>query len=201
MSAALSENSTTPKMGDDSLSNGINPAQKSGSSESSEELLHHPFPSFDHSSLVVQPYRQEAVMDVEYQERKMPMCPLSLLIVILNKNIVIPSLIASRMPPGLFFYLSRIVLQQKLLKLMLHLHAWSSSRPSHETTTEGEKLYQKTQEILDMEGEQGMSSLSFFGMHLPPSRVFEIYFSMVTSPRALIRPDIRRTHLSGDPSP
>ena len=91
MSAALSENSTSPKMGDDSLSNGINPAQKGGSSESSEELLHHPFPSFDHSSLVVQPYRQEAVMDAEYQERKMSTYPLSLLIVMLNKNTVVSS--------------------------------------------------------------------------------------------------------------
>ena len=76
MSLSLSENATAPGLLQDGMQARMSPHETNDagagmlSSDLSEDNLHHPFSAFDHSTVVVQPYRQEAAMDAEYQERK-----------------------------------------------------------------------------------------------------------------------------------
>lgn len=59
-------------------------------------------------------------------------------------------------------------LHQMLLNLLLEFHAWSTSRPDHESAVAGDTLFEETQALLSREKEQGMSP-SFFGTRLSAS--------------------------------
>ena len=54
-------------------------------------------------------------------------------------------------------------LHEKLLELILELHAWSTSRPELESTAAGDILVDEAQSIINTEREQGMLSI-LFGM-------------------------------------
>ncbi len=52
------------------------------------------------------------------------------------------------------------------LALILKFHAWSTSRPEHESEVAGDALYGETQAVQSTEKEQGMFIFSFGMLHL-----------------------------------
>ncbi|KAI5120084.1 hypothetical protein M0805_001241 [Coniferiporia weirii] len=48
---------------------------------------------------------------------------------------------------------------QQLLEFLLEFHAWSTSRPELESATAGDALFEETQAILNVEGEQESSRI------------------------------------------
>ncbi|KDQ58435.1 hypothetical protein JAAARDRAFT_128837 [Jaapia argillacea MUCL 33604] len=105
------------------------------------DIVSDKFPEFDHRSVVVNPFDEEAKRDTEFHQK----------------------------------------LNEMLLDLMMEFHAWSTARPAQEANQAAETLEREIKAIMDLEKEQGRSSLqsssvAFFGRPLFRSHVPLSYF-------------------------
>ncbi|OBZ67771.1 hypothetical protein A0H81_12477 [Grifola frondosa] len=82
------------------------------------EVISETFPPFNHRTVVVEPFDNEAKRDADFTEK----------------------------------------LNVMLLELLLDFHAWSTSRPTHESDQTADTLEKDIKAVIEMEKEQGMFS-------------------------------------------
>ncbi|EJC99261.1 uncharacterized protein FOMMEDRAFT_160864 [Fomitiporia mediterranea MF3/22] len=102
-----------------------------------DAALAEPFPPFARQEVLENPFEDESRRDMEFQERKNN-------ITTTNNNVS-----------------TTWKLHQQILELILEFHAWSTSRPDHESSVTGHALFEEARSIQKVEEEQGMWNFSF----------------------------------------